>query len=98
MPRFSEVEHQRFGANVDAFLLRRTAQIRRELTFGVAVVVSAPRFSPYLFLRLFAAIPLGRVAVLEKGHAHDLKIENRAPIFHVPEIVIDPLSQIGIAA
>ena len=34
--------------------------------------------------------------MLEKGHAHDLEIKNRTPIFHVPEVIIDTLGQIRI--
>jgi hypothetical protein len=38
------------------------------------------------------------VLTIEERHAHDLKIENQTPIFHVPDVVIDPLGQIGIAS
>ena len=31
------------------------------------------------------------VLTIEERHAHDLKIENQTPIFHVPDVVIDPL-------
>lgn len=36
--------------------------------------------------------PLSSVFVLKQRHEHDLEIENRAPIFHVPEVVVDPLA------
>src|ERR1700730_1924394 len=41
---------------------------------------------------------LGRILTLKESHGHDLKIENQTPIFHVPDVVVNPLGQIGIAA
>ena len=38
------------------------------------------------------------VLTIEERHAHDLKIENQTPIFHVPDVVVNPLRQIGIAS
>src|SRR4051812_40091408 len=36
--------------------------------------------------------------IADEGHEHDLEIEQRAPILQVPEIALDALAEIGVAA
>jgi hypothetical protein len=38
----------------------------------------------------FAASALSGVLTLKEGHGHDLEIENQTPIFHVPDVVVNP--------
>jgi hypothetical protein len=46
----------------------------------------------------FTTSALSSVLTLRECHGHDLEIANQTPIFHVPDVVINPLRQIGIAA
>lgn len=38
------------------------------------------------------------VGALEECHEHDLEVEEKTPVFHVPEVVLDAFGEIGVAA
>jgi hypothetical protein len=40
---------------------------------------------------LLATSALSGVLTLKESHCHDLEIKNQTPIFHVPDVVINPL-------
>ena len=71
--------HVTLSVDMDSFTVLRARAIR-------IVLVT---FIPAGFF--FAASALSGVLTLKECHGHDLEIENQTPIFHVPDVVIDPL-------
>jgi hypothetical protein len=45
----------------------------------------------HVHIDIFSASTLCRVLTLKKRHSHDLEIKNQTPIFHVPDVVVNPL-------
>ena len=69
------------SVDMDSFTVRRARAVR--IVLGHYHCIPAGL--------LLAASALSSVLTLRECHGHDLEIENQTPIFHVPDVVIDPL-------
>ena len=71
---------RKLSADMDSFTVLNARAIR--------IVLRHYRRAPAGFF--FAASALSGVLTLKECHAHDLEIENQTPIFHVPDVVVNP--------
>ena len=67
----------------------RTARV--PLLRAMTLAIGSACLMPFKKMVSLYHIPaLCRILTLKERHGHDLEIENQTPIFHVPDVVVNP--------